>query len=103
MADMTNGKTWLVTRHRGAIEWMRRCGIRFDTHETHLDAKKVRQGDTVIGTLPVHIAAEVCARGARYLHLSLNLPASWRGKELTVSNMTAAGAMVSEYLVEGHK
>src|SRR5207249_10984084 len=42
---------------------------------THLDLSDVLPGDVLIGTLPVHLAAEVCSRGARYLHLTLLLPA----------------------------
>ena len=43
--------------------------------------------DTVMGSLPVNLAAEVCARGARYMHLSLRLPAAWRGRELSASQL----------------
>jgi CRISPR-associated protein Csx16 len=37
------------------------------------DVARVRAGDREIGSLPVHLAADVCVRGARYLHLSLDL------------------------------
>ena len=45
------------------------------------------EGDTVIGTLPVNLAAEVCARSARYLHLSLEVPREVRGRDLTADEM----------------
>jgi CRISPR-associated protein Csx16 len=54
----------------------------------------------VVGSLPVNLVADVCARGARYLHLSLDLPADARGIELTVETMRRYGARVEEYRVE---
>lgn len=50
---------WLTSRHPDAVAWMRREGIRFDRMVTHLDPAQVAPGDTVIGTLPMHAAAEV--------------------------------------------
>jgi CRISPR-associated protein Csx16 len=70
--------TFLVTRHPGALEWIKRQRIPFDRHETHLDIEAIQAGDTVIGSLPVNLAAEVCARGAIYRHLSLQLAAADR-------------------------
>ncbi|MDW8324914.1 MAG: CRISPR-associated protein Csx16, partial [Burkholderiales bacterium] len=54
--------TWFVSRHPGAIKWAARKGIRVDRQVDHLDVDVVQAGDVVIGTLPVHLAAEVCAR-----------------------------------------
>ena len=70
-----------------------------DRRVAHLDVSEVRPGDTVIGTLPVHLAAEVCARGARYLHLSLDLPPGLRGSELSADDMEACKARLEEYEV----
>ena len=71
--------TWFVTRHPGAIEWAARQGLRIDRHVAHLDPASIAPGDTVIGILPVNLAARVCERGARYFNLSLELPAEARG------------------------
>ncbi|MDW8469610.1 MAG: CRISPR-associated protein Csx16 [Burkholderiales bacterium] len=76
------GTTWFVSRHAGAIEWASRRGIAVDRMVAHLDVDDVSPGDTVIGTLPVNLAARVCARGARYLNLSLELPEDARGRGL---------------------
>ena len=70
---------YFVSRHPGAVTWAKRQGIHVDRIIDHLDIALIHSGDTVIGTLPVNLAAEVCRRGARYLHLSLNLPAELRG------------------------
>lgn len=50
--------------------------------------------------LPVSLAAEVCAKGARYLHLTLDLPPTARGRELTAEEMDVRGARLEEYRVE---
>jgi CRISPR-associated protein Csx16 len=87
------GRCFFVSRHLGAIEWAKR----FPWAEraqfvSHLEMAQVVPGDTVIGTLPVQLAAEVCARGAFYRHLSISLLAEQRGQELSADDMEAAGA-----------
>ena len=42
--------TWIVTRHAGAIDWLKTRGIEGQQRD-HLDTSLVSQGDTVIGTL----------------------------------------------------
>jgi CRISPR-associated protein Csx16 len=91
---------WFVTRHRGAVDWAARQGIAVDRMVDHLDVAKVRPGDQVLGTLPVNLAAEVCAKDARYLHLALEIPAEARGRELTPEEMEAYGARLVPYRVE---
>ena len=88
-----------VTRHRGALEWARASGFETATAVTHLEVEQLLPGDTVIGTLPVHLAAAVCARGARYLHLALDMPEHLRGVELSAEQMAQCGARVEQYLV----
>jgi CRISPR-associated protein Csx16 len=92
--------TYLVTRHPGALHWMRAHGPAFDQHLTHLDPTSVQAGDTVIGTLPIQLAAQVCARGARYLHLTTNIPAQWRGQELSAEQLDEAQAHLQEFFVQ---
>lgn len=91
--------TWFVSRHPGALEWMRQRGPVFDRHVPHFDFAQVQPGDTVIGTLPVNLAAQVCAAGARYVHLSIHLPAHWRGQELNAEQLDAAQARLQEFVV----
>ena len=92
--------TLFVSRHPGAVEWARRTSLTVDVWVAHLDVAKVGAGDTVIGSLPPHLAAEVCARGARFLHLRLDIPAEWRGRELSADELEMAGARLEEYFVE---
>jgi CRISPR-associated protein Csx16 len=91
---------YFVSRHPGALEWMRQQRILFDRHETHLDIGAIQAGDTVIGSLPVNLAAEVCARGAIYRNLSLRLAAADRGRNLSAAELEAYEAILETYFVE---
>lgn len=79
--------TWFISRHPGAKVWAAEQGLRIDQHLTHLDTTLIQSGDVVIGTLPVHLAAAVCSQGARFFNLSLELPAHWRGRELSADEL----------------
>ena len=92
--------TFLVTRHPGALEWLLAQGLTDIAHVAHLDPACVAAGDVVIGTLPVHLAAKVCERGARYFNLSLDVPESMRGRELSAEALTAFGARLEEYAIQ---
>lgn len=90
--------TYFVSRHQGALEWARRQGIKA-TALAHLDVARIQSGDTVIGTLPVHIAAEICTTGAIYLHLILDTPEHMRGHELTADEMAKCNARLKEFKI----
>ncbi len=95
------GRTWFVTRHTGAVEWARRRGIKAEMID-HLDEDtiaRLRPGDIIMGVLPVSVAAQVTARGARFLHLELHVPPELRGKELSVDDLERLGARLEEYEV----
>lgn len=92
--------TYFITRHPGALEWAAQEGLTGAECIAHLDLAHIGPGDRVIGTLPVNLAAEVCAKGARYLHLSLRLPAEARGTELSAEEMRRYGASLREYRIE---
>lgn len=91
--------TYFISRHPGAQDWARQNGHNTKM-VTHFDPQSVQPGDTVLGTLPVHLAAEVCERGGRYFHLTLNIPAEMRGKELTADDMSQLGACLQEFEVK---
>ena len=92
--------TWFVSRHAGAIEWARRAELGIDLWVEHLDLAQVHANDTVIGTLPVNLAAEVCERGARYFHLALKVPAEWRGRELSNEDLQTLAAHIVPYRIQ---
>jgi CRISPR-associated protein Csx16 len=92
--------TFLVTRHAGALAWAQQQGLEVDHVVAHLDLLEIAAGDTVIGSLPVNLAAQVCRHGGRYLHLSIDLPLEARGLELSADEMCRYGARLEEYRVE---
>ena len=94
------GIAWFVSRHPGAIEWAKRQHFVINRWVEHLDPAEVQAGDIVIGTLPVNLAADVCKRGARYLHLSLKIPAEWRGREFSIDELQQFAAHIEPYRVE---
>ncbi len=89
--------TYFVSRHRGATAWAAHIGIVIDVQLAHLDPEIIKAGDRVIGTLPVHIAAELCAKGGHYLHLTLNVPEALRGRELSPQEMIECDARIERY------
>jgi CRISPR-associated protein Csx16 len=91
--------TYFISRHFGAIDWAMRQGIKVDFQLAHLDVEQIQSGDVVIGSLPVNLAAEVCARNAKYIHLTLDLPYDARGVELDAAAMQRFGAKLEEYRI----
>ncbi len=92
--------TYFVTRHPGALAWANRQGLMIDRVVTHLDPAQIRPGDQVIGTLPIHLVSQICAQGARFFHLTLNLPPEARGQELSADDLEHYQAGLEEYYVE---
>jgi len=81
------------------VVWAAEEGFAVDEQLAHLDPAIIRHGDIVIGSLPVHLVAQVCSRGGRYLHLSMEVPAELRGTELTSERMRACHARLEAYQV----
>lgn len=92
-------KTWLITRHSGAIEWFKHTGQHFDHHQAHITMDNIRPNDRVYGSLPIHLVEEICSRGAEYWHLSLDLPAHLRGQELTAEQLNQINARIERFIV----
>jgi CRISPR-associated protein Csx16 len=88
---------YFVTRHDGAREWAAQRGIKAKFLEHLNDPGILKPGDIVFGTLPLSLVAAAIERGARYVHLDLQLAESARGVPLSAAAMTAAGAALVEY------
>ena len=89
----------LVTRHSGTVAWLGRQGLRLPVVK-HLAADMVGPGDVVLGNLPIHQAAEVVARGARYAGLCFDRPVETRGRELSADELAALGPRLVVFHVE---
>ena len=95
-------KKYFVTQHRGAIKWAAQSGVKARTIEmANFNVNEVVQGDVVIGTLPVHLAARAIQRGGRYWHLMMDTPAEFRNTDLTADQMRQFGARLHEFDVHG--
>lgn len=90
----------LVSRHPGALEWLRARGIEAERTVDHLDPETPEPGDVVIGTLPLHIAARLSERGVRFQFLALDLPPELRGRELSLEEMNTCNARLEEYRIQ---
>jgi CRISPR-associated protein Csx16 len=91
--------TWFISRHPGAYSWLTSQAILVDKFVTHLDPLNVNSGDVVYGNLPVNLACQVIERGARYMHLSMQLPQNLRGQELTAEQLIVCQAQFVEYQI----
>jgi CRISPR-associated protein Csx16 len=92
-------RVWSVTRHPGALAWLHSEGVRPHRAVSHLVAEDLAPGDTVVDILPLGLAAELCERGVRCLHLHINLQRADRGREPTAAEMRSRGARLDEFVV----
>ena len=91
--------TIFVCRHQGAMVWMKKQSIAVDFWTDDLCLESVRENDKVIGILPMHLAAAVCARGAKFYALELNVPKLFRGRELSENQLKNFDCSLREYEV----
>ena len=92
---------WFVSRHPGAIDWMAaQADWQVDHWVAHLHVDEVQAGDVVLGTLPLGMAADVCAKGARSWFLEVPMQATQRGQELSAALMTDMGCRLTEFVVQ---
>lgn len=91
--------TYIVTRHIGAIAWLKSQSIEGDliSQWEMENTAKLAAGDFVVGVLPVPLIAKILKSGARFGLLNLpNIAFTERGKELSLAEMHQAGANVEE-------
>lgn len=92
--------SYFVSRHIGALAWARAQALPVDRWRKHLYCAEIEAGDRVIGTLPVHLAAEVCAAGAEYWHLCIDQMARERGQELSAEELSARSVRIVRFHIE---
>lgn len=99
-AHNTGALTYFVGRHTGSRDWIQQKGVHIDHFVEHLDiAHTPKAGDTVIGTLPVHLVAALNKKGVKFLHLALTIDADIRGQELSAQQVEQLAPRLDEYLV----
>jgi len=60
--------------------------------------KDLQPGDIVVGSLPLHLAAKICAKGAEYWYTNFRRP-RFQNRNLTASEL-AESATVERYHIE---
>jgi len=96
-------KTWFVSRHQGAIDWMKtQNDWTVDHWVEHLDVSLVKKGDIVIGILPLPLIADVCAKGAEFYALVMPQTRVQRGSEHSLDDMVQANCYLMRYYVHHH-
>lgn len=93
--------TYVVSRHEGVPEWLRRQGLHEFTHVAHLNMDQLRRGDLVIGPLPLHVVTALCNRGVKYHHIALDVAEEDRGRDLSADEMERAGARLERVRLIG--
>ncbi|MFC0322777.1 CRISPR-associated protein Csx16 [Gallibacterium melopsittaci] len=94
--------TWFISRHQGAIDWIKQQNIQIDRFEAHLDVAQIQAGDTVIGTLPVHLAAQVCEKEAKFIFLAVNVSEQQRGAELSAGELNQQGCQLIPFHIQAN-
>ena len=91
---------WFISRHQGAIDWIKQQPIQIDRFESHLDVNLIQAEDTIIGTLPIHLAAEVRQKGAKFYFLSVNVRPEQRGTELSAQELIAQHCAIELFYIQ---
>lgn len=91
---------YFVSRHPGAILWIKeQPQWQVDRFVGHLNPQEIQAGDVVLGTLPLHVVAEVCARGALFYAVMLQQAEEGRGSEYSAAEMAAMGCTLRRFEV----
>jgi CRISPR-associated protein Csx16 len=97
-------RTLLVSRHAAAQRWLlieaEKRGWKNVVKMPHCKPEQVKSGDRVVGTLPIQLAAEICARNAEYWHLEIVVEEIDRGRELDFNELVKRGPLIQRYRIE---
>ncbi|WP_424406037.1 CRISPR-associated protein Csx16 [Pasteurella sp. PK-2025] len=91
---------WFVSRHQGAMDWIKAQHIHIDHWVSHLEIHRIQENDIVIGTLPLHMVAQICEKGARFYCLSIHLQEAQRGQELTATQLKVQQCTLQPFFVK---
>jgi len=90
------GGTIIVTRHRGAVEWLRKkygSLVQGAKAVTHINPDDVPRLTAVFGVLPITLAKQLLDRDCAVFLIQMpNVPRELRGQELTAEMMEKYGA-----------
>ncbi len=89
-------KTIIVTRHPGALDWLRKHHLELGEAVivSHASEDQIA-GARVVGVLPIDLAAKC----GEYWNLTMTIPPEYRGKELSCEDMERFGCSIKRYIV----
>lgn len=96
---------YFVTQHEYTRRWTRSTAVRrklphaIDLMVERIDPGHLQDGDVVMGTLPMHVAAALESRGIPFWALDLLIPAEKAGRELSATEIASLGATLTRYRV----
>lgn len=95
-------RTILLTRHSGALQWLRNKLGANPSFEMlgHLDGVPLQRNDRVYGTFPMHLAARLCDAGVECWMIDFSVPIQLRGVELTAEQLDLLNAKLVRYHVQ---
>ena len=103
---MSERAIYIISRHPAAQQWIREQGYSSAKLVHHVDDEfwlGLQEGDVVVGTLPIHLAAKACTlTGNSFGFLSLFIPQNVRDRneELSLEQMKEFGAAIGWYKIE---
>lgn len=97
-------KVLFITRHEGAIHWAKareaKLGItEYLSHLSEETIKSLKEGDVVIGILPIQIIARLNKAGILFYALTIDVPQELRGVELTQEQMALVNCKIQNFTV----
>ena len=87
----------VITRHKALVEYLKELNLIDETTEVLSHATEdLVKGKTVIGVLPIHLAALTSS----YINIPINTPPELRGEELTLEQVREFAQDPVEYIVK---
>lgn len=92
----------MVTRHSGALEWLKRQGFeqaKVTPHFTEADVAKVTADTTIIGVLPPDVVRRIQEKGGNFVGLEMEFRDGDHKADLTADEMTTRNAKLTGFHV----
>lgn len=96
--EILERKKIFVSRHKGAYGWFNKHHPKLAEnceYKNHIITEEIA-GNIIIGTLPINLSVNA----EEYWHLTMNIPAEMRGKELTIEDMEALDCKIERYEIK---
>ena len=101
----TQSKNWIINRHPATVEWFKHTYRVQATTLDYLDEQSltlIKNGDTLLGNLPLQEIAKLCAKGVNYYEIRIPVaqPTRLRGQELNLEQLKQHPPVLTQYVVQ---